>query len=471
MNDTATTESAADVADGPSPAEEVRRLRATFATGRTKPLRWRLDQLRAIETMLTEGESAIAAALAEDLGRPANDTFLGDIAPTVAEAAFARKHLHQWVKPRRVGLPLSQFPGRAWYEYEPLGVTLVIGPWNYPVYLTIAPLVAAIAAGNCAVIKPSEHAPATATVIADLVGRYLDTDAMTVLQGGPAVTQEILAQGLDHAFFTGGTEVGKAVMAAAAPHLTPVTLELGGKCPALIASDADLDVAARRIAWTKLMNSGQTCIAPDYLLVDASVREEFLPKLANAFRELSPQGDGGRNMPIVTARHAERLAGLLGNHGGRVLLGGNATPAERKVDLTILVDPEPESPVMKEEIFGPILPVLSVESADVAMRTIGAGPKPLAAYVFSESKALQRRFRDTVSAGAVVANHAAMHVLAPELPFGGVGNSGMGTYHGKWGFETFSHRKAHLSRPTRPDLRIVYPPYNKLTQRLLRFIF
>lgn len=471
MNPTATSESAPNVIDGPSPADEVRRLRATFATGRTKDLQWRLGQLRAIETMLTEGEPAIAAALAEDLGRPANDTFLGDIAPTVAEATFARKHLHSWVKPRRVGLPLSQFPGRAWYEYEPLGVALVIGPWNYPVYLTIAPLVAAIAAGDCAVVKPSEHVPATAAVIADLVGRYLDTDAISVIQGGPAVTQDILAQGLDHAFFTGGTEVGKAVMAAAAPHLTPVTLELGGKCPVLVASDADLDVAARRIAWTKLMNSGQTCIAPDYVLVDESVREKFLPKLATAFRELSPNGDGGRDLPIVTARHAERLAGLLDNHGGRVLLGGNATPAERKVDLTILVDPDPDSAVMQEEIFGPILPVMTVESADSAMRTITGGPKPLAAYVFSESKALQRRFRETVSAGAVVANHVAMHVLAPELPFGGVGNSGMGTYHGKWGFETFSHRKAHLNRPTRPDLRIIYPPYNKVTQRLLRFIF
>lgn len=454
-----------------TPADEVHRLRATFRTGRTKPLEWRLEQLARIETMLTEGESAIAEALATDLGRPATDTFLGDIAPTVAEAKHARKHLRRWNRPRRAGLPLSQIPGRAWYDYEPLGVVLVIGPWNYPVYLTIAPLVAAIAAGNCAVVKPSEHAPATAAVIADLVPRYLDTDAFSVLQGGPEVTQEILDQGLDHAFFTGGPEVGKAVMAAAAKHLTPVTLELGGKCPVLVAADADLDVTARRIAWTKLINSGQTCIAPDYLLVDASVRDVFLAKLRQAFRDLSPRGDGGERMPIVNPRHAERLTGLLQDHGGTVLTGGDGRPTDSAVDLTLVLDPRLDSALMREEIFGPLLPIITVESAEDAIAHIGRGPKPLAAYIFSRSRAIQQRFRSSVSAGAVVANHVAMHVLVPELPFGGVGNSGMGAYHGRWGFETFSHRKAHLSRSIRPDLRVMYPPYNKLTQRLLRKFF
>jgi aldehyde dehydrogenase (NAD+) len=454
-----------------SPADEVRRLRATFRTGRTKPLAWRLDQLARIERMLTEGEPAIAAALAADLGRPANDSFLGDIAPTLAEARHARKHLHRWMRPRRVRIPLSQVPGRAWYDYEPLGVALVIGPWNYPVYLTIAPLVAAVAAGNCAVVKPSEHAPATAAVIADLVHRYLDADAFSVLQGGPEVTQEILDQGLDHAFFTGGPEVGKAVMAAAARHLTPVTLELGGKCPALVSRDADLDVTARRIAWTKLLNSGQTCIAPDYLLVESYVRDAFLPKLRQAFHDLSPRGDGGLAMQIVSPRHAQRLADLLTDHDGTIFMGGQCTPADSTADLTVVVDPSLDSPLMREEIFGPLLPVVTVESADAAIAHIGRGPKPLAAYVFSRSRATQRHFRESVSAGSVVANHVAMHVLVPELPFGGVGNSGMGAYHGRWGFETFSHRKAHLSRAVRPDPRLVYPPYNKLTQRLIRKVF
>jgi len=454
-----------------SAATAVTALRKAYATGRTRSLGWRLEQLRRVEDMLKEGERRIAEALATDLGRPANDSFLGDIAPTLAEARYARKHLRTWAKPQRVRVPLSQFPGRAWYDYEPLGVVLVIGPWNYPVYLTVGPLIGAIAAGNCTVLKPSEHAPATAAVIAELVEEYLDPDAFTVLQGGPEVTQELLAQGMDHAFFTGGPEIGKAVMEAAARHLTPVTLELGGKCPVFIAADADLDVAARRIAWTKLLNSGQTCIAPDYLMVDAAVRDRFLAKLKQAFLDLSPHNDGGRRLPIVSNRHAERLSRLLADHGGDVVLGGGSAPKEAKVDLTILADPSTEAPVMTEEIFGPILPVLTVDSPAQAIDRIGQGPKPLAAYVFTESSGVERTFREEVAAGAIVSNHAAMHVLVPGLPFGGVGNSGMGAYHGKAGFETFSHRKGHVSRPTKPDLRIVYPPYSKATQRLLRLIF
>jgi len=449
----------------------VDRLRGHFSTGATKDLSWRYAQLDALEKLLVEGEGRIAAALEEDLGRPSNDSFLGDIAPTLAEVRFARKHLAKWMKPRKVALPLSQLPGRAWYDYEPLGVVLVIGPWNYPVYLIIGPLVGAIAAGNCAVLKPSEHAPATASVLADLIPRYLDPEAFTVLEGGPEVTQAVLAQGMDHAFFTGGPEIGKAVMAAAAPHLTPVTLELGGKCPALVTADADLAVTARRIAWTKLMNSGQTCIAPDYLLVEESVHDELLDQLRKAITDLSPNRDGGRSMPIVSERHAARLAGLLADHGGTVIHGGNAEPAQRRVDLTLIDQPADDSAVMREEIFGPILPIVTVSSVDEAINRINRGSKPLAAYIFSEDPAAVATFRESVPAGAVVSNHVAMHVLCPTLPFGGVGNSGMGTYHGKWGFETFSHRKSHLARRSRPDLRVVYPPYNKLTQRLLRLIF
>ncbi|RYJ00065.1 MAG: aldehyde dehydrogenase family protein, partial [Actinomycetales bacterium] len=274
--------------------DQTARLRATFTSGRTREVAWRLEQLQRVEDLLAECEPQIAEALATDLGRPATDSFLGDIAPSRAEAKFARKHLTSWMKPRKVGLPFSQVPGKAWYEYEPLGVTLVIGPWNYPVYLTLAPVVAAIAAGNCVVVKPSENAPATARLLADLIPRYLDPDAFAVFEGGPEVTTELLDQGLDHAFFTGGPEIGKIVMAAAAKHLTPVTLELGGKCPVVVAADANLPVAARRIAWTKLLNSGQTCIAPDYLLVDESVHAPFLAELATAFQQLSPNQDGGR---------------------------------------------------------------------------------------------------------------------------------------------------------------------------------
>jgi aldehyde dehydrogenase (NAD+) len=454
-----------------TPADIVARLRTTFASGRTLPNAWRLQQLAAIERMLTEGEERIAKALESDLGRPADDTFLADIAPSVAEAAFARKHLRRWRRSHRVGLPLSQRPGKAWYSYEPLGVTLVIGPWNYPVYLTVAPIVAAVAAGNCVVVKPSEHAPAAAAVLHELIGEYLDTDAIAVVEGGPEATQAVLAEAVDLAFFTGGPEIGKAVMAAAAPHLTPVILELGGKCPVYVDEDAALGVAARRIAWTKLLNSGQTCIAPDYLMVHEKVLPAFKEELTTALRAMSPNGDGGKALPIVSPRHAARLGGLLADHGGTVLTGGEVDAENGRVDLTVVEAPREDSALMTEEIFGPVLPVLPVSGLDDAVRRIAAGPKPLAAYVFTGSARTRRRFRQRVAAGAVVGNHAAVHVLVPELPFGGVGNSGMGAYHGEWGFQAFSQRRAHLDRPTFPDPRITYPPYGPFAQKLLRRLF
>jgi len=276
---------------------------------------------------------------------------------------------------------------------------------------------------------------------------------------------------MDLAFFTGGPEVGKAVMAAAAPHLTPVILELGGKCPAVIAADANLGVAARRIAWTKLMNSGQTCIAPDYLMVEEAVWPAFRTELLGALKDLSPNGDGGRRLPIVSPRHAIRLEGLLQQHGGTLVTGGDVDTEHGTADLTVILDPALDSALMTEEIFGPLLPVVPIRSVTQAVEHIGAGPKPLAAYLFSGSRATQQEFRDTVAAGAVVTNHVAMHVLVPQLPFGGVGNSGMGAYHGRWGFEAFSHRKANLHRPTWLDPRVVYPPYSRFTERILRKIF
>ncbi|MFL6089161.1 MAG: aldehyde dehydrogenase family protein [Aeromicrobium sp.] len=452
-------------------ATEVARLRATFASGRTLPLKWRFEQLDALIRMLEDGEDAIAAALASDLGRPQGDSFMGDVMPPLTEAKFAKKHLKSWVKPQRVSLPLAQRPGKGWYDYEPLGVVFIIGPWNYPIHLILAPLVGAIAAGNCAILKPSEHTPESARVLAELVGRYLDPEAFSVILGGAEETQDVLAQGVDHAFFTGGPEIGKAIMAAAAPHLTPVTLELGGKCPAVIAADANLEVTARRIAWTKLLNSGQTCVAPDYVLVDRVVKDRFIDLLKQSLVDMSPAGDGGKSMRIVTSRHAERLARLLNGHGGQIVHGGGSSAADRAVDLTLVDEPDLDSPLMQEEIFGPILPILAVDSVDDAVHRINQGPKPLAAYIFSTSQKLIRRYGKQVPAGAIVANHAAVHVLTPNLPFGGVGNSGMGAYHGKWGFEVFSHRKAYLSRSYRVDPAMLYPPYSEFTQKLMRKLF
>jgi aldehyde dehydrogenase (NAD+) len=439
-------------------------LRATFASGRTRPIEWRLDQLRGMQRLLTDGESEIAAALAADLGRSAHDAWFGDIASTAGEVRFAIRHLRRWVKPKRVGVPLALVPGRASYRYEPLGVVLVIGPWNYPFYLCLGPMVGALAAGNCVVVKPSEHAPASSAAMAELLPRYLDPDAVAVVEGEAETTRQLIDARMDHIFFTGGTEIGRKVMQAAAAHLTPVTLELGGKSPAIVTGRADLEVAARRIVWGKIINSGQTCLAPDYVLVDEAVKDRLVSHLESSLAEMRA-GEASAQR-IVDDRQFRRLAGLLDPGSGRVVAGGSA--AAGSVEPTIVVDPAPDSAVMQAEIFGPILPVLGVASLDEAIAFVNGREKPLAVYVFSDDRAEQARVFDEVPSGGVTANHTVMHVLAPQLPFGGVGESGMGAYHGRWGFECFSHRKSTLVMRSRPDLRLIYPPYSERAKKLLR---
>jgi aldehyde dehydrogenase (NAD+) len=445
-------------------------LRRVFDTGRTRGLSWRLDQLRGIERLCDEREAEIAAALAEDLGRPAVDAWLGDIASSKAEAAYARKHLKRWMRPRRIPLPLNQLPARGWVQYDPLGVVLVIGPWNYPVYLSLAPLVAAVAAGNCAVIKPSELAPATSAVLARLVPEYLDPAAVRVVEGDAAVTQALLAEGFDHVLFTGGTEVGKKIMAAAAPTLTPVTLELGGKSPVIVASDADIDVAARRIAWVKLLNSGQTCIAPDYVLAERSIADELVEKIVANLSEFR-SGETDPSLPIVNQRQFDRLVSLISTTDGKVVTGGGFDEAALRIEPTIIVDSSPTDPVMADEIFGPILPVLTVDSLDSAAEFVNSKPKPLALYLFTASRIVAKALIDRIPSGGAVVNHVAMHCLVPQLPFGGVGASGMGAYHGRWGFEAMSHRRSVLAKRAKPDLRLVYPPYTDRAVKLMRRVF
>jgi len=444
-------------------------LRRVFATGRTRDLEWRLGQLRGIERFVGEREADIAAALAEDLGRSATEAWLGDVASTKGEAAYARKHLKKWMRRRRESLPLAQLPGRGWVQYDPLGVVLIIGPWNYPLYLSLAPLVAAVAAGNCAVIKPSELAPATSALLARLLPQYVDREAVRVIEGDAAVTQDLLAAGFDHALFTGGTEIGKKIMAAAAPTLTPVTLELGGKSPVIVAADADIDVAARRIAWVKLLNSGQTCIAPDYVLADRRIADELVGKIVANIRDFR-SGEPDPALPIVNQRQFDRLVSLISATDGKVVTGGRSDGATLRIEPTVIVDPSPTDPVMADEIFGPVLPVLTVKSLDHAVDFVNGRPKPLALYVFASGQ-VGRDLIDRIPSGGAVINHVAMHCLVPSLPFGGVGASGMGAYHGKWGFETLSHRRAVLSKPAKPDPRLVYPPYSQRALNIMRRLF
>jgi aldehyde dehydrogenase (NAD+) len=451
-------------------SQTVARLRQTFATGRTRSVDWRKQQLRRLDQMMTENESAIAAALSDDLDRQPFEAWLADSASTAAEARYAAKHVGKWMRRRYRLLELAQLPGRGWVEYEPFGTVLIIGAWNYPFYLTLGPAVGAIAAGNAVVLKPSEIAAASSHLMAELVPRYLDKDAIAVVEGDGAVSQELIAQGFDRVMFTGGTEIGRKVYEGAAPHLTPVTLELGGKSPVIVAADADVDVAAKRIAWMKLMNSGQTCVAPDYVLVDAKIRDELVSKVGETIKGFESDQPKGRR--IVNQRQYDRLAGYLTATQGTVALGGGTDAADLRIQPTLVVDPDPDEPLMKEEIFGPILPVLTVQSLDDAIKFVNSRPKPLAAYLFTKAKNVRERVIKEIPAGGMVVNHLAFQVTTAKLPFGGVGPSGMGAYHGKWGFDEFSHRKSVLTKPTRPDLSsFIYPPYTEKAWKLARRLF
>ncbi|KRC54139.1 MULTISPECIES: aldehyde dehydrogenase family protein [unclassified Nocardioides] len=446
----------------------IARLRRTFASGRTRSYEWRRAQLEGIVRFLAERETEIAEALAADLGRSPFESWFGDIAPPKGEAELAIKQLRRWMRPQRRRVPLTQMPASARIQYEPLGVALVIGPWNYPVNLSLGPMVAALAAGNCVVLKPSEVAPATSRLMAEALPEYLDTDAFAVVEGDGPTTQALLALGFDHAFFTGGTEIGRKIMAGAADTLTPVILELGGKSPAIVTADADLDVVARRIAWVKLMNSGQTCIAPDYVLVHDSVKEQLVAKIRETIATFTAEEGPKR---IVNRRQFDRLAGYLEKTSGVVVEGGVTDPEALTITPTILVDPAVDEPAMTEEIFGPILPVRGFASVDEVIGFVNGRPKPLGLYVFSKDRSVADRLVEEIPAGGAVVNHCAIHYLIPSLPFGGVGASGMGAYHGEWGFQALSHRKSVAVKGFRPDPSIVYPPYGPKARALMRRLF
>jgi len=451
-------------------AQTVARLRRTFATGRTRSVQWRQDQLRKLEKLMVDNEPAIAEALAADLGRKPFEAWLADVASVAGEAKDAAKNVRKWTRRKYRLLELSQLPGRGWVQYEPYGTVLIIGAWNFPFALTLGPAVGAIAAGNTVVLKPSEVAPASSALMAELVPRYLDGDAIAVIEGDGAVSQELIAQGFDHLLFTGGTEIGRKVYEGAAPHLTPVTLELGGKSPVIVSADADIDVAAKRIAWTKLINSGQICIAPDYVLADAKIRDELVDKIKDAVTAFERGETGGK--PIVNRRHFDRLTNSLAATKGTVAVGGGSDSDQCRIDPTVVVDPDPDEPLMTDEIFGPILPMVTVQSLDEAITFVNSWPKPLAAYLFTKAKNVRERVIKEVSAGGMVVNHLVFHFATNKLPFGGVGPSGMGAYHGKFGFEEFSHRKSVMTKPTRPDLGgMLYPPYSAKAWKLARRLF
>jgi aldehyde dehydrogenase (NAD+) len=449
----------------------VHDLREGYRSGVLRDVESRRGQLRRLRALFVEQEERLIDALVADVGKPRIEAYTTEIAFTVNEIDHTLKHLEAWTKPTKVKMPLTLKPGSATLRPEPLGTVCIIAPWNYPVQLLFAPLVPALAAGNTAVLKPSEVTPSVSALVDELVLKYFDASTVSVVTGAVDETTALLGERFDHIFYTGNGTVGRVVMRAAAEHLTPVTLELGGKSPAIVAADANIAIAAKRIAWAKFLNAGQTCVAPDYVLVEESAEEELLAALAGAVTSFYGNDPRQSNdyARIVNERHHDRLTRLLDDGGfDATVIGGTGDRGSRYLAPTIVAGVKPDAAIMQDEIFGPILPVLPVADIDEAIRFVNERAKPLALYAFSgDDDTLQHVVANT-SAGGVTLNHAVLHLAVPGLPFGGVGESGMGSYHGKAGFDTFSHSKAVLDKPTRPDPALMYPPYTTFKQKILR---
>ncbi|MFC4334922.1 aldehyde dehydrogenase family protein [Salininema proteolyticum] len=449
--------------------DAVERLRAYFSAGKTKPIPWRQAQLDALLAMIEERGRDIADALEADLGKAAAESYLTEIDFTKAEIKHLRRHLSSWTRPKRTHTPSYLRPARSYTLLEPLGTVTVIGPFNYPFQLVLCPVAGALAAGNTVIVKPSEHSPATAELVEQLLVEYLDEEAVAVVQGGVEETSELLAQRVDHIFFTGSSRVGKIVAKAAAENLTGYTLELGGKSPAIVEPGSDLKAAANRIVWGKFTNAGQTCIAPDYVLAVGGCEEELTEELGEAVRRMfgnSPaeSPDYGR---IVNTDSFDRLARYLDD--GKAAVGGGRNRDRLYIAPTVLTDVSVDSPVMREEIFGPILPVVPVETLEDAVGFVNRGEKPLSLYGFCASESSKRKLLTRTSSGAVGFGIPLAHCGVPGLPFGGVGHSGQGSYHGKYSLEAFSHRKSVLDKPLMPDtMAFVYAPWTSFKQKVMR---
>lgn len=421
--------------------------------------------------MLVEQEADLLRALAADLGKPEVESISNEIGFVRRSARFAASQLKRWARPQGHAVPLLLQPGSAKLRPEPLGTVLIIGAWNYPLNLLLEPAIGAISAGNCVVLKPSELAPATADLMAEIVPNYLDSAAIQVFQGGPTETSALLAERFDHILYTGGARVGRLVLEAAAKHLTPVTLELGGKCPAIVTAACDIQSAANRIAWGKFNNAGQTCIAPDYVLAAKPIADALCSELKASIARMygtnaNSSADYGR---IINEGHFDRILGLL--ERAPIVAGGGSSRTERYIEPTLVRDPDPQHPLATDEIFGPVLPIITVSSYDEALEHVHDRPKPLAAYLFSNDIAEHDRFEKEVAAGTCCINDTVVFTLMQDFPFGGVGASGMGVYRGKAGFETFSHIKPVLKRSTRLETNKRYPPYDSLSRKLIRRFF
>ncbi|KRO52248.1 MAG: aldehyde dehydrogenase [Acidimicrobiia bacterium BACL6 MAG-120910-bin40] len=449
-------------------SQVVAKTRSAYESGKTRPLAWRKTQLQACVRMLQENADQFAEALATDLGRGPEEAWLYDIGFSITEIELMIKNLKKWTEPRKVSTPMVSLPGSSHRVPQPLGVVLVIAPWNYPIQLLLIPVAGAIAAGNAVVMKPSEVSSATSALLGKLVPRYLDNDAITIVEGAVSETTQLLAEKFDHIFYTGNGTVGRIVMRAAAENLTPVTLELGGKSPTIVDKSANLAIAGRRIAWAKYVNAGQTCVAPDYVLAHDSIADKLVEEIRKSIKNF--YGDDPRQSSdfarISSPRHFSRLDAMLAS--GNIAIGGQTDEQDRYISPTVLVDVKASDAVMQEEIFGPILPVLAVQSIDDAIDFVNARPHPLALYVFAEDQKVNDKVVASTTSGGVTVNGTIFHMTGPFLPFGGVGESGMGAYHGRAGVDTFQHLKPVLKRSTRVDAPLAYPPYTKRKFAILK---
>lgn len=449
--------------------EIVLKQREYFAGGATLPVSVRLEALKALKAQILAEENELKAALKQDLNKGGFEAYMAEIGMVLDELGYAIKHLKSWAKPERVGTPLAQFPSRSFILKEPYGVALIMAPWNYPFLLSIDPLIGAVAAGNCVVLKPSAYAPATSHTMATLLAKVFDPAWVTVVEGGRSENASLLDQRFDRIFFTGGMTVGRLVMEKASAHLTPVLLELGGKSPIIVDESADIPLAAKRIAFGKLLNAGQTCVAPDYLLVQNTVKEQLVAELKKQFKAML--GGAPLENPdyvrIVNRKHFERLLGLL---EGETLLCGGASRADEVsgwIEPT-LVEGSAECKPMQEEIFGPILPVIGFDNIRQAIAFVNGREKPLALYLFTKDKAVEQAVLGRCSFGGGCVNDTIIHLATHNMGFGGVGSSGMGNYHGKRSFMAFSHEKSMVKKACWLDLPMRYMPYKKGNEKLLR---
>jgi aldehyde dehydrogenase (NAD+) len=451
-------------------AECVSSVRHAFAAGRTRDFSWRVEQLNQIVKMTEQQQDKIALALKTDLNKGTMESWISEIGFVISDAKHTIKKLKKWMKPRKVSTPIGAQPGKSFQLPEPLGTVLIIGAWNYPFQLVMAPVIAAIAAGNSVIMKPSELSVNTSKLLAEIVPMYLDNDVIKVIEGAVTETTELLKQQFDHIFYTGGETVGKIVMRAAAEHLTPVTLELGGKSPCIVESSADIDVTAARIVWSKWMNAGQTCVAPDYVLVEKSLADKLTTAIANKLKDfygdnVEGSDDYGR---IVSKRHCARLASYLENQN--IVLGGKVDADNRYIEPTVVLDPAIDSPLMQEEIFGPILPIITLDNIQQAIPFVNHRAKPLALYAYTKNAEFEQQILSQTSAGNVCINDGFMFMTNSNLPFGGVGNSGMGSYHGQAGFDNLSHLKTVMKRSFMFDLDLRYPPFSSKKLNLIKKI-